>query len=32
MVEEADNNQDAGLDEAVEQFLAARLRGEGPDL
>jgi len=32
MVEEADNNQDAMLDEAVEQFLAARLRGEEPDL
>jgi serine/threonine-protein kinase len=32
MVEEADNNQDAVLDEAVEQFLATRLRGEGSDL
>ncbi len=32
MVEESDKNQDAVLDEAVEQFLAARLRGEGPDL
>jgi len=28
----AENNQDAVLDEAVEQFLAARLRGEEPDL
>jgi serine/threonine protein kinase/Tol biopolymer transport system component len=32
MVEKADKNQDAVLDEAVEQFLAARLRGEEPDL
>ncbi len=32
MVEEADNNQDAVLNEAVEQFLAARLQGEEPDL
>jgi len=32
MVEEAENNQDSVLDEAVEKFLAARLRGEGPDL
>jgi serine/threonine protein kinase len=32
MVEKADNNQDAELDEAVEQLLAARLRGEEPDL
>ncbi len=32
MAEGADNNQDSVLDEAVEQFLAARLRGEGPDL
>ena len=32
MVEKAENNQDSVLDEAVQKFLAARLRGEEPDL